>query len=266
MSALVREQWARRIAGRQWPLPTAGMFSRGKPTLDPRVFDSTNDMLPEVRLGVIGLLDEFWRPKYGEWQEWAAVYYAGSGASYWWDSDRDLDVLIGIDKNALDAARPQNIAVTETEVCAHLDRELKDVLDPTTTTWMGFTTTFYVNPGSYDIRNIKPYAAYQVSAGTWAVPPFKPPADWGPQSFPEEWWRRAEALANHITDLMDEPEPGRTYEGVALFDALHAGRQRAYSPQGDGLVDWGNVIWQVLSAWGVLQDLYHLKHPELVVA
>lgn len=245
------------------PLPTGGMFSPGEDELDPRLFGPGAKLKPEVRQGLIDLLDNYWTPKYGDWQAWAHVFICGSAVSHWWDSDVDLDVLIGIDKEVLDRLRPANAQYTEEEVCATLSADLKTNLDPLISSWNGFVVTAYVNPFSYDVRSIHPYAAYDLLLDEWVVPPPDLPPDWGPQNFPEDWWAEVDLLGDQITALLERPEPQRTYEAVAMFDRLHEDRQRSYSRYGRGWMDWGNFAWQALSAWGLLPKLYRLKHPEL---
>lgn len=265
MSEHLREGWGRQVVGVSIPdLPDAGMFDRGSDHLDPRVFDGDR-LKSEMRAAIIETLDGYWGPLYGNWQRWAMVYVAGSAASYWWSSDTDLDILIGVDMTELRRQRPQNIGVSEEEVCAHLDHGLKTDLDPLTTNFRGtgMTATFFCNPGSFDIRVIKPYAAYNVTTDTWAVHPPILPEDWGAKYFPMDWWRRAATIAGRIAEILEEPEPERTELGVSLFDAMHAQRNKAYSPLGFGWTDWGNFNWQVQSQWHMLQPLYRLKHPEL---
>lgn len=244
------------------PLPTGGMFGRGAVTLNPRVFDVLSErVLPPVREAIIGALDAFWTPLYGDWRRWAKVYVAGSAASYWWSSDHDLDVLIGIDKVALETDRPRNRGVGEAETIALLNRGLHSGLTSQTKGLLGFDVTYYVNPRSYDIRNIRPYAAYDLTADAWVVHPPVLPDEWGARSFPESWWWQAEALAQRAWEILALSDPGRTQLGIALFDDLHEQRRNAYSPWGHGWLDWGNFIWQVLSQWGALAPLYRLKHP-----
>lgn len=262
---IVREAWARRIAATQRPLPTGGMFSPGNTTLDPRIFDiETEQMRDDVRTMALATIDAFWTPRYGNWQGWARPYLCGSAASYWWDSDADFDCLIGIDKGALDRARPQNRVVSEEDVCLHLSKEMKEELDPTTTDFVGgLHATWFVNPDSFDISDIRPYAAYDITNNAWAVHPPKLPRTWGPQDFPVTMWEDANEIADHIERILKRPEPERTMEGVALFGQLHALRQRSYRRGRDGWMDFGNFAWQALSQWHVLQPLYRLVHPEL---
>lgn len=252
--------------------PTAGMFSPGKPMLDPRVFELDEKMRPEVREAVLKALDDFWTPLYGpEWKTWARVYLAGSAASFWWNSDYDFDTLIGINLDVLRAARPQNIEVSDADILAHLNHQLKNDLDPTTAAMVfapgekPFAVTFFCNPGSWDIRNIKPYAAYSLTDNAWVVHPPNLPADWGPKYFSADTWRRIEMVERECQEVLALPEPARTQAGVALFEQLHGWRQLAYSEFGHGWLDFGNVLWQTLglSPDRLLPRLYQLKHPTL---
>lgn len=250
--------------------PTKGMFSPGKPTLDPRVFDVASEtMRPEVRDAVMRPLRVYWDSKYPGWEQWARVYLAGSGASYWWDSDHDFDTLIGIDVTALRQARPANIEVSEADIVAHLDRELKTELDPTTTaisfgTGEPFEVTYFVNPDSFDINDIKPYAAYSMWPDEgWVVHPPVLPADWGPEKFSPEVWQHFDQIAREAEGVLDIGDPAARHQAcVALFDRLHSWRQSAYSNHGRGWLDIGNVYWQALSQTPgrLLQRLYAVKH------
>jgi hypothetical protein len=241
-------------------LPVEGMFSPGQDTLDPRIFDGDR-MRTELRLAVLSLLDGFWTPKYGDWRKWARVYLAGSGASHWWDSDVDLDILIGINKEALDQARPQNVGVSEEDVCGHLNVEFNRDLETTTLEWHGFKTQFHCNPGSWNIQDINPYAAYDITNNEWAQKPPVLPPDWGPHAFPDFWWDEVNTTADQIETMLLHGEVpfDQVEEGAAFFDKLYSERQRAYSLWGNGWVDYGNFQYQVLSQWGVLQPLYRAK-------
>lgn len=263
----LREQWRNRIAValESRPRPTKGMFSRGRADLDPRFFEG-DKLKAEVRDRALDALDGFWGPRYGDWRQWARVYLAGSGASHWWDSDADLDILIGINKSALDKARPQNVGVSETDVVARLNHDFKNFLDPETATadfgGSAVAITFFVNPGSYDIREIVPYAAFDITGNQWVVRPPDLPEGWGPDSFPASMWQEANEIADEAERILSRPEPERTMRAVAFFDQLHELRRRSYAPGGRGWMDTGNFMWQALSQWGILPKLYKLKHPE----
>lgn len=245
--------------------PTRGMFARGQDTLDPRLFDTqSQEMLPSVRKAVLDTLGAYWSPQYGQWQDWAKVYLAGSGASYWWDSDADLDILIGVDLDRLRQARPANKEVADSEIIAHLNKGLQTDLRPTTTDFLGFEATWFINGDAYDIEVIHPYAAFDITADEWVVKPPVLPANWGPDSIPEETWRRCEQAARSAQEVLSLPEPERTAAGVIYFDWVHEGRRAAYSASGGGWLDPGNVIYQYLTQHPerLLRRLYLCKHPE----
>lgn len=242
--------------------PTRGMFEPGRPTLDPRVFDGDR-MHPEIRQSVLAALDGFWRPRYGNWAYWAKPYLAGSGASHWWDSDADMDILVGVDLDRLRKVRPKNQDVSDDDIVAHLDHELKEELDPQTVSLNGFTTTYFVNAGSYDIRAIKPYAAYDLVADDWVVHPPVLPPDWGPHYIPDDVWRQCEQQAREAEAVLALLDPASRHQAcVALFDHWHSWRHLAYTEHGKGWLDTGNINWQFLSQRPdrLLQRLYAIKH------
>ena len=251
-------------AAEEWR-PTKGMFAPGKDTLDDRIFDlDTEMMIPSLRDDILATLAAYWDPKYPNWRTWARVYLAGSGASYWWDSDADLDILIGVDLDILRIDRPANVEVSDEDVLGALNRGLQRDLRPTTTDFHGFTATWFVNAGAYDIRAIHPYAAYDVTLDEWVVRPPALPATWGPDDIPDSTWERCEQAALNAMDILDLPEPERTEAGTIYFDWLHEGRRAAYSAYGGGWLDPGNVIYQYLTQHpeGLLRKLYLCKHPE----
>lgn len=102
----------------------------------------------------------------------------------------------------------------------------------------------------------------------WVVHPPVLPANWGPDSIPEETWRRCEQVAREAEEVLSLPEPERTAAGIALFNWIHEGRRAAYSANGGGWLDPGNVIYQYLSLHPLhlLRSLYLTKHPEAATA
>lgn len=92
-------------------------------------------------------------------------------------------------------------------------------------------STFYVNPGSYDIRDLKPYAAYDITRDEWAVKPVEVPDDFGPEKLPESTWDVLDALQKLIGAIQELPAGTREREGAALYDYLHADRHSAFGPE-----------------------------------
>jgi hypothetical protein len=138
-----------------------------------------------------------------------------------------------------------------------------------------FELTFYVNPNP-DIKELKPYAAYNVVEESWTVPPtvMNPPVN--PQ------WDQAvqqdEAMASQIIERYTtalngvRTAPGAAHritqeaalrhaveQGGALFDAIHESRGAAFSGSGEGFADFHNYRWQAGKQSGVIQALKKLK-------
>ena len=116
-----------------------------------------------------------------------------------------------------------------------------------------------MNKDSWDIRDIRPYAAYDVTANTWAVkPPHLP--DWDISKFPE-----GKGLSQEIQGVIDMakgilrmPEPYRTQQGAQFWHYIHDTRSRAFGPQGEGWYDPSNVLEKALDQAGLLQKLWAL--------
>lgn len=231
--------------------PSSGIFG---PTtgLDQRLFGPGGELRPEVREAVMARLDQALRVDSGlagsDWQQWARVYLAGGSASEWAgnrpnEAAQDLDVLLGVDYGAARASSPALSRMDDAQVDAALNAALRSGFNESGWT-PGFGGTWdltgYVNHAAFDVRAIKPYAAYDVSGGHWAVrPPHLPShslADFDPAVLAQ-----ARALASEARAILRMPEPLRTREARALWERIHAERSQAFSDAGEGWTDPGNV-------------------------
>lgn len=277
----------------------SGYFSSPSSTLDPRLFGSTEKVRPEVRHWILRTLYDYWEPKYHNPKEWSTVWLAGSGISYQWSAARgngDLDVLIGIDFPLFFRFNDQYLGFSENTVADMINQDLHANLWPSTaTTEIGsqgapheggtsdvFEVTFYCNPGSTDIRDINPYAAYNVSADEWTVKPPQLGAD-PSQAFPHEYWKAAKTEKDYIHSIVDRynsvvgqfqgqqiNSPGwhntarqvdlLTSQAKALFDDIHLGRRNAFGPGGSGYGDYSNFRWQFHKKSGTVQALDAIAH------
>lgn len=250
-------------------LPRDHFFAPGKKDLDPRLFDGDR-MHPAVRQHLLSLLNSFWAPKYGDsWQSWARVYLAGSEASHFYGNN-DLDILIGID---YDTARAQVHVLSGLDDLA-IDTKLTDELregfnsddrmlpGPDGKETGPWENTAYVNPDSWDLTKLKPYAAYDITRDEWAVRPVEVPDDFGPEKLPESTWDVFDALQTLIKAVAELPEGVQEREGAALYDYLHADRHAAFGPDGTGLYDPANATWKALdkAPGAPLQQLIDWKH------
>jgi hypothetical protein len=249
-----------------YPLPTGAQFSPQKPTLDPAIFTSDEQMRPEVRDWCLTEVNDFWQPRYGSWWEWARVYLAGSTASYWWSGDNDFDILIGVSTYLLARYHPELARLGQPALCDHFNAEFKEGFNRDQVAVPGhdepYSLTAYCNPYSFDIRNIRPYAAYDITANLWAVHPAKLPRGFSAKELPRAFWESVAKMGSHIHDVLAEDEPERAQHAAELLDQLHHGRQLAYSSIGSGVFDQRQIMWLALERLGVLQDLVTAVHPE----
>jgi hypothetical protein len=122
-----------------------------------------------------------------------------------------------------------------------------------------FDQTWYCNQLGYDIRAIKPYAAYDVGKDEWVVkPPHLP--HWGLSELPEAVQKVLRACDRLARDILKLPEPERTQQGAALFDAWHSDRSRAFGPNGEGWYDIANLREKWLDQAGLWAQLVDCKH------
>jgi GNAT superfamily N-acetyltransferase len=246
--------WAEKVGSliARW-LPHDRIFGPGKGGLDPRLFNKKKIMKPEVAAVILGDLDAYWAPTYPDWRDWTRVYLAGSEASEWYGNN-DFDTLLGIDHARLRKSHPEFDGMTDDDIDAYLTTGLRENLnnEDWIAPWDGqvWHRTYYVNPNSWEIRDIKPYAAYDITRKKWAVEPFHPTADWGPEKLPSSFWDEAESIVKQVKAIEKMPDPYRTGRGAALFDMLHSDRRRAFGPNGTGVYDPGNAVWKYLDMHG----------------
>lgn len=282
---------------RGYPIPTGGQFSRPKDHLDPKIFDRHERMHSWIREGILALLGAFWADRYPGWRDYTRVYLAGSLASYWWGTP-DVDILVGVDSARLVEQHPQFSGLSDHEICAHLTQEFYVGIDPLIEHFafppardlrsvcevLGHPelaarayencpadaevlgpaeTTMYVNPGAYDIRAIKPYAAYCVSSDTWYVHPAQGDKHWNARMLSYRFWSQMADSADAIKAALAEPDPVmRLARCQAEYDRIHSARNEAFRESGQGLTDPRSLQWIVLNRWGLLGALEKELHPD----
>jgi hypothetical protein len=269
----------------------SGYFSTPSNRLDPRLFNG-DKIRPEVRQWVLTTLYAYWGRHYSNPRAWSTVWVAGSGISYQWEASRgngDLDILIGVDFDTFWQHNPKFAGIPERDVAAIFNQEFHEQLWPTTAhTQISegsapdeigqtdiFEVTFYVNPDATDIRQINPYAAYDLTHDTWTVRPPEGDAFSHPQSF----YDHAEAEAKQARDLVEKHNtltaqaqslnPGSpgwhntmrqaelvVSQASALYDSIHLGRKQAFSQGGSGYGDYYNFRWQYHKQQGTAQALH----------
>lgn len=271
----------------------SGYFARRAEGLDPALFEHGDHLRPEVRQHILDTLYRFWERKFHAPREWSTAWIAGSGITTAWNADReggdapgDLDVLIGVDYPAFFRWNPDYQGNSESALAHHFNQQLHDELwsltDHTSINGSVYELTFYVNPGGSDIRDINPYAAYDVSHDLWTVHPVAVPKGFSDAYFREDERQRVRndageaahivqtfnVLQAHIAQLLpNSPEFHNAAaavhdvvrKGADLFDTIHQGRKAAFNPGGKGYFDFANYRWQGGKASGAVNAMRRLK-------
>lgn len=271
----------------EWPEGSqAGWFAKPSEDLDPRVVDpDTGKLRRDLRVSLIGILDDFWGTRYRDHRSWSTLWLAGSALAWQWEGrgEPDLDMLIGVNVSKFRQANPEWGKVPEHDLAAHFNGEFDRDLEPhTSNLFGGWEVTWYVNPGGSDIRDINPYAAYDLTHDEWTVEPVEVDANWDPSTMIEpSWWRpvkeeieKARGLARAIYEARSDlqrpaTDPRRlnalvtiqnaVLEAERLFVDIHAGRRNAFSKGGKGYYDYFNFRWQAHKRYGTIKILHTLK-------
>lgn len=271
----------------------SGYFAGRANGLDPALFEHGDHLRPEVRAHILRTLYQFWVKHYAYPQTWSTVWIAGSGITTAWNADReaggapgDLDCLIGVDYPAFFRRETAYTGNSEITLASMFNQELHDELWPSTaeTVLNGsrYELTYYVNPGGSDIRQINPYAAYNVSDDTWTVHPVEVPKGFNDSYFgnadrQQVQYDQQEAITlissyNHaMSSLANEVSGSPAWvnkasalhdivrRGTALFDSIHDGRHVAFAPGGQGYFDPANYRWQAGKGNGTVPAMRKFK-------
>lgn len=236
-------------------LPSGRYWGPNSAQNDQRLFEGDH-LRPEIRSDILDRVGGILRAHYNNWAKWAKVYFAGSEAAKWQPFNGDFDILIGIDWDRFHQDNPgwedypdAGIAAGMTDHFWH--DEGGNVSDYWFTLADGrkvgpFDRTFFVNPVAWDIKNLHPYAAYNVTDDDWAVHPLEVPEDWDATHLPESYWTYAESLLHEIRAIGQLPEEERHRMAANLWENLHTHRSDAFTDGGKGLFDLSNVVEKYL--------------------
>ena len=248
-------------------------------TLDPTLFDGERMKL-DVRLALLGSLFAYLDAQYAGREQWLRVWLAGSGASYRWHAAvdmKDLDILLGVDFVSFRQANPPYNGLGNKDIAQMINTRMRRELWPAMKGWLGqYEVTYYINPGSWDIRSIRPYAAYDMLADEWVVPPSKNPPNVPPEqhryalrlqeaaNMALERYSRAWTELRGATGSAHQVDAQRRFHmavdnAVDIFDSVHEGRRVAFSPTGGGYDDPANYVWQAGKKAGWIPALRQLK-------
>jgi hypothetical protein len=253
-------------------------FSAPSSELDPKLFQG-DQLNSWVRSGILNLLFEYLITEFNSPHTWTRAWLAGSGVSFQWEASRepgDLDCLVGIDYVKFRQSNPEFTGYSDIEISKTINEGFNQDLMPNTRNWEGYELTYYVNPQS-DIRDINPYAAYDLTADSWTVYP-----DHNPQPPYSRAWEQktmrdedmAEDMIRKYTDALQEvrntSNPAYRInaerklrhameQAIAFYDDIHENRHIAFSKVGSGYADFNNYRWQAGKRSGVVQALRSIK-------
>ena len=253
-------------------------FSAPSSELDPKLFEGTH-LKSWVRSGVLSLLFDYLGTRYSNPHAWTKAWLAGSGVSYQWEASRqpgDLDCLVGINYVAFRQSNTDFAGYSDTEISAMFNEDFNIHIMPNTRNWEGYELTFYVNPQS-DIKDINPYAAYDLTGDTWTVSPERNPQP----PYSRAWEQRAQRdhdmavemvnrYSSALSEIKSATNPAHRInaerklnmaldQAVGFYDDIHSGRKVAFSRIGSGYSDYNNYRWQAGKRSGAIQALRTLK-------
>jgi hypothetical protein len=259
-------------------------FSAPSSELDPKLFQG-NHINSWVRSGILTMLFEYLVKQYADPHAWTHAWLAGSGVSFQWEASRDpgdLDCLVGIDYVKFRQSNPEFIGYSDVEISKTFNEGFNEELMPHTRNWEGYELTYYVNPQS-DIRDINPYAAYDLTADEWIVYPDRNPQPPYSRAWEQKTMRdedMAEDMIRKYADALNEvrntANPAYRVnaerklqlameQAVAFYDDIHQNRHIAFSKVGSGYADFNNYRWQAGKRSGVIQALRAIKEHKTAI-
>lgn len=254
-------------------------FSAPETSLDPRLFIG-NTIRPWVRNSIQRILFDYLAVRYSSPERWVRMWLAGSGVSFQWSSHRepgDLDCLVGIDYISFRKTNPEYTGLSNDEIARMFNADFNEDLMPKTKNWEGhFELTYYVNPQS-DIRDINPYAAYDLTNDSWTVEPATDPSPMYTQAWEQRTQKDYETALEFINrfnqalaDVQSAPNDAYRLnaerklslvvdQASVFYDDIHAGRKIAFSKVGSGYSDFNNYRWQAGKQSGAIHALKAIR-------
>lgn len=253
-----------RLTGKQ-----TSYFSAPRDTRDERLLDNAG-LRPEIAQWILDALtahlDQTGLEGYDEWLE---VYVAGSSLTRLWQDRGDLDVLIGVHWAPFYLANPTWKRHSRPQAAERINKGLHD--DIWVDDWYGlpgsqwahpFDVTFYVNSQSPDIRDLRPYAAWDVRHGIWAVHPIDILDDWDPDEAHPLWASVARREIGDAEKLIMKASAGDVLaakSAAELWDRIHSERTMAFGRLGGGFDDYQTYRWQSHKRAGTAKALRDIK-------
>jgi hypothetical protein len=183
---------------------------------------------------------------------------------------------VGIDYLQFRKYNSDYSGLSDQEIASMFNEDFSKDLMPETKNWNGYELTYYVNPQS-NIRDINPYAAYDLTEDSWTVEPVQgqaaPNSPAWDQKAKRDYDTATELVARYsqaLTDLQATSNPAYRInaerrlnlaieQAISFYDDIHAGRKIAFSGIGSGYSDFHNYRWQAGKKSGAVQALRAIK-------
>lgn len=248
-------------------VPNERLFGRTQDSLDSRLWNEDSTLRPEVAKSILERVGENLKgydpvTKDG-WKDWTRVYFAGSQASFW-GGNNDVDILIGVAFDKLKHRNPAFELMSPEDISDIINTQLRQSFnnDEWSPEWTDdvFELTGFVNHRGWDIRDLRPYAAYEILDEEWYVEPLHMPF-WSPSKFPQGpgLWKYLNGIVAAVHGIMEMPDPYRSAQASALWDFIRENRSTAFDEGGHGWYDVPNVLEKYLDQLGLWSELYHLQ-------
>jgi hypothetical protein len=125
----------------------SSFFSPYEEHLDPTLFGEGYQIRGTVRVGLLSMMYATLDKYFVGGKSWSRAWIAGSGVSYQWGSNNDLDVLVGVKYEDFRYLNPTYRQMSDLEISKHINEIFRSDLQPHTEDWHGYEVTFYVFSG-----------------------------------------------------------------------------------------------------------------------
>lgn len=234
----------------------SSFFSPYEDHLDPTLFGDGTQIRGTVRAGLLSMMYAVLDKYFVGGKSWSRAWIAGSGVSYQWGSNNDLDVLVGVKYEDFRYLNPTYRQMSDLEISKHINEIFRSDLQPHTEDWHGYEVTFYVFSGRrtkvctcedspqksargsstsscstceeevflqpFDIRTILPYAAYSLTDDSWTVEPTR-----NAPSVPAEWEHEASGMQKRAQLAVSRYSEAHTSMVNAPHDAARVSAESA---------------------------------------
>lgn len=255
----------------------AGLLDLPHERLYPCVWGGDERMRPEARDRFLSAFFSLAEPLWPDVRTWVRFAVIGSGASYNWAEDGDLDIQVWVsDESRLRDVRRLIVGNLLGKTCADYGLTTPDCSG-------AMEVQFFAKPGRgtpEDNLAGQPYACYDIDLDRWLVEPIPLTPDLYGDLFllvkdraeevateaegllaaydrarhDADYWTTLHALTPRYEEQVDQAQRRlveRHADVKALYKQVAGERMDAYTETGKGIHDERDAIWKMLEVWGI---------------